>query len=154
MPAPNLSKLAPYAAAGVISVTLAVTGVFAIFDNALYDIFSKLSTTPDPYGKIVLVTVDAKTVERYGNESFWTRTRYRELLDELESAGAKAVYFDYFFSEKTKPENVDWDVLRESAGMSEESLDEAYLRYDKTTKSKDFTSEIDYDFARAIKTYG
>lgn len=107
----------------------------------------------EPYPKIVLVTVDDATIERYGNQAFWTRTRYRQLLDRLQSQSPKAVYFDYFFSEKTKPETVDWDLLAEMGNLEEGVLNDLFLKYDRALKSKDFTSEIDYDFARALKKY-
>lgn len=108
----------------------------------------------EPYPKIVLVTVDDATIERYGNQAFWTRTRYRQLLDRLQSQSPEAVYFDYFFSEKTKPETVDWDLLATIGGFDEGYLDDLFIGYDRALKSKDFTSEIDYDFARALKKYG
>jgi CHASE2 domain-containing sensor protein len=134
---------------------LSAFGSFSGANRATYDAFSKIAARDLSQDEnIVLVTVDAETVARYGEESFWTRTRYKALLDQIEEAGAKAVYFDYYFSEKTRPENVDWDLLQETAKLPQESLDESYVAYSKAIKSADFTSEIDFDFARTIKRHG
>ncbi len=154
-------RTVPVLVAAIAAGTFFLSPASDFFDLAFYDAVATASVKNDardenvpPYSKIVLVTVDDATVERYGNQAFWTRTRYRQLLDRLELESPKAVYFDYFFSEKTKPETVDWDLLAEVGNLGEDFLDDLFSAYDRALKSKNFISEIDYDFARAIKRYG
>lgn len=148
-------KRAAIAASFACFVATAVLGAFDSADRASYDAFAKMAlpVTPEPSG-IVLVAVDRRTVERYGEQSFWTRTRYQQVLENIEAAGAKAAYFDYYFSDPAKPENVDWDLLAKTEGWSEDRMNEAYRSYSMELKKSDFVSEVDYAFAREMKRYG
>jgi adenylate cyclase len=151
---PSEKTLSLLVSAGILSLA-AVSGIFSGIDRAVYDAFARTSVRAGIHSSdIVLIPVDQETIKRYGSESFWTRTRYKALLDRLETAGVKAVYFDYYFAEKTRPENVDWDLVQVSGNLSDQTLDDTFVNYSKTVKSPEFISEIDYDFARALKKYG
>lgn len=100
---------------------------------------------------IVLITVDEKTVDRYSDPSFWTRSRYESLLNDLKALKPKAIVFDYYFSNKALPENVDWDLLWELSGMDSKKVDNLFYSYNERIADESFISSIDRDFVMSVR---
>jgi len=106
-----------------------------------------------PRKDIILVWVDKETLKMYGQYSSWTRSRYQWLLEELIKQKPKVIVFDYFFWEKVKPENVDWDLIERLTGLSTEQVDDLFDRYSRKIRQTRYISTIDRDFATLMKEF-
>ena len=80
-------------------------GLLYDFEDSLVDLRFDWRGTRTPDDQIVLVTIDAKSVEAKGRWP-WTRREMAALVETLGNAGAKVVAFDILFSE---PELADDD---------------------------------------------
>jgi adenylate cyclase len=70
------------------------------FEDKTYDLrFSALRGAIPPSPGIAIVAIDDKSIAELGRFP-WSRTQYVPLLKQLSAAGAKAVLFDAFFSER------------------------------------------------------
>ena len=67
------------------------------------DSFFRFSPTPRPRSRIVLVTIDDQSLQRYGRWP-WSRTVLAKLIDNLNRAGASVVGLDILLSEPQDPE--------------------------------------------------
>lgn len=147
----------------VVSTILSVGGVFLfhvspVFDRlkgGVYDIFERQSLRYEQVrDDIIIVGVDKKTIEYFGQQGSWNRSYYEGLLKEVESHNPKAVAFDYFFTSKERPEKVDWDVIERLSGLSTAQVDMLFDAYHKTISGTGFISTIDTDFSAVMKQYG
>ncbi|MGK6318194.1 EAL domain-containing protein [Sphingomonas sp. DT-204] len=62
-----------------------------------YRMARNAARTHPPSGDIVVVTIDDRSLEQVGRWP-WPRTRHAELVDRLNAAGAKRIFFDVFFN--------------------------------------------------------
>ncbi|MBP8016722.1 adenylate/guanylate cyclase domain-containing protein [Candidatus Gracilibacteria bacterium] len=143
----------------IISLLLAIIllyfNTFFNLSNRVYDYFMQSSLQyKKANNDIVLIVVDKSTIEKFGQASFWTRSRYSSLLKKIEKQKPKLVYFDYYFSEKTLPENVDWDLLEEITKLPTKTIDFVFTEYENKLKNKRYLSSIDTDFASIIEKSG
>lgn len=60
---------------------------------------ASLSQETEPEEKIVVVSIDDKSLKQFGHFSLWPRSRYAQLIDTLAEAKARVVVFDILFSE-------------------------------------------------------
>lgn len=120
----------------------------------MYDLFERTSLRYEQVrDDIVIVGVDKKTIEYFGQQGSWNRSYYEGLLREIESHKPKAVAFDYFFTSKERPEKVDWDVIEKLSGLSTPAVDALFDSYHKTISATGFVSTIDTSFSEVMKQY-
>jgi adenylate cyclase len=102
------SRSAPYLFAfisvfTVIALYYSQNSFLEAFEAKTYDLrFSDLRGAIPPSPDIAIVAIDDKSIAELGRFP-WSRTQYVPLLERLSSAGAKAVLFDAFFSERETP---------------------------------------------------
>lgn len=138
----------------LLLLVIVFTWVFSFFSYRIYDYFlnSQLKNKSSN-SQIVLITVDKKTTQMYWDQSFWTRTRYSKLLNNIQKYKPKVVYFDYYFSDKTNSESVDWDLLESTTNLPKETVDLIAYSYYNWLKEANYQSFIDSDFANTLKLY-
>lgn len=108
------------------------------------------ATAPVSDSDIVLITTDERTVERFSDPAFWSRARYESLLRDIAKQHPKAIVFDAYFSARTIPENVDWELLESASGSSKALVDTLFEHYETAIRKNDYRSSMDRDFADAI----
>ncbi len=132
-----------------------IISYFNLFENLgnfFYDSFLTQNLKSQKVNKeIVIVWVDKKTIEYFWEKSNWTRSRYQWLLSELLTQNPKIILFDYFFSNKSIPENFDWDLYQEITNSSTGTIDKIYEDYQNKIYDKNYISKIDIDFWELIK---
>ncbi|MCE1225096.1 MAG: CHASE2 and HATPase_c domain-containing protein [Geobacteraceae bacterium] len=99
----NLRVLLLLAATLVILLSVDYLGAFAGIDTYFYDTFLRLRGNRPTSDRIVIVTVDAKTLDRFGQ---WPikRRYYAEMLDRLDQA--TVVGFDLLLREPTSDDGL------------------------------------------------
>ncbi len=128
--------------------------VFDTISKTLYDGLMRQSLIyKEPRKDIIIIWVDKETIKSYGQYGSWSRSRYEWLLQEISKQAPKVVVFDYFFSEKTRPENVDWDLIERYSGLTKEATDALYDRYNGKINSARYISTIDRDFATLMREW-
>jgi diguanylate cyclase (GGDEF)-like protein/PAS domain S-box-containing protein len=102
-----------------VLVALAIvlsSGLHVAFRNALTDL--RFAWEPrQASGEIVVVAIDAPSIERIGVWP-WPRRLHADLLRRLESAGVRDVVFDVDFSTPSDPVSDEWfaEALRNAGG--------------------------------------
>ncbi len=124
-----------YAAAGavaaVIALVLYATGTGDSIDLETQDARFEIRGAEDPAQDIVLVDVDAKTLEKIGLFPF-PRSNHAKVIDRLTEAGAAVIAYDVQFTEQTNPKD-------------DTALVAAVRRATKTTPVVLATTEVDVD---------
>jgi len=77
-------------------------GVFTSFGNALTEMRFKIASRT-PTGEVVLVEIDAKSLDAIGLQS-WPRSAQARLIDQLSELGAAEIAIDADFSGRSTPE--------------------------------------------------
>lgn len=126
---------------------------FFSLDYSRFDFLMGSKITNQLDNNIVLIVTDETTIKTYSEPAFWTRSRYESLLNEIEKHKPKSVVFDYYFNSKSKPENVDWDLIQKSSWISTENIDRIFENYDNSINDMDFYSSIDRDFVISVRKW-
>ncbi|MGI9308093.1 MAG: hypothetical protein ACR2P6_02455, partial [Gammaproteobacteria bacterium] len=87
LPNTGVHRLWPTALLLLVTVILSLTGRLDPFEDRFYDLF-QLYEHKTPSDKIVLVSVNAPQDE---NNELWADTRFFELTDQLNAAGAQLI---------------------------------------------------------------
>jgi adenylate cyclase len=86
-------------AAGLLVSILMLAGVFGPSNKQLRDVL----LTPYPVSDIVtIVAVDDASLAEFGRWDNWSRGLHAQLIDQLQTAGAKAIVFDFLFEAETE----------------------------------------------------
>jgi adenylate cyclase len=113
MTRPRTGRLIALSAAlpGVLAALLCVLqpAWLTRVDFALYDRAVRAAGTHPPSGRVVIVDVDERSLERIGQWP-WPRTRVAALLDRLRGLGAAAVAIDIVFAEPDRGGAADGDA--------------------------------------------
>lgn len=105
-----MSQLGKFIAAATVAVIVAVTASFYAqpallerFEEKFYDLrASMLHPAAVPSGTFAIVAIDEKSVAELGRFP-WSRSRFAELIDRADAAGAAAVLIDVTFPEAQSP---------------------------------------------------
>ncbi|MCK9272679.1 adenylate/guanylate cyclase domain-containing protein [Candidatus Gracilibacteria bacterium] len=129
--------------------------LFENLGNYFYDSYLTQNLSSQKVNKdIVIIGVDNETIKYFGERGNWTRSRYEGLLSEIITQNPKVIVFDYFFSNKSIPENFDWDLYGKLSNSSVKSVDNLYEKYQDAIYNKNYLSKIDTDFGDLIKKAG
>src|SRR4051794_25995391 len=115
----HLSTFLTGAALTVTVVAAYLSGVLEGIEGGLYDVRAQKFQyfTPKPTDKIVHVDIDDAALDAIGMWP-WPRSLMAELIDEMSTAGAKAIALDILFSE---PQKKEWEPQAISSGAKSQS---------------------------------
>ena len=82
--------------------------VFNLFDEQLKD---KLFVQEDISGQIVLIGIDDKSIQSFG-EWPWSRSLHAQMIDKLSESGVRAIGYDMTFSERSGGDSELFEVLQ------------------------------------------
>ncbi|WP_028547848.1 CHASE2 domain-containing protein [Paenibacillus sp. UNC451MF] len=113
-----------------------IIGLWKVLANQAFDFNLKQSMSGQPHEDIVVVGIDTESIKSVGPYP-WDRKVYAELVDRLETAGAKVIGFDVeFYTESNKPE-------------SDKRFAEALSKYKNIVLPSH--AEVESDFDRTMK---
>lgn len=120
----------------------------------LFDFATKLTLdSAKQSSKIVLVTVTEDTVKRYWENAFWTRDRYRSLIEKLEKEKPEKIIFDYYLNSYSKPDNIDWELLKDVSWLDNAQMNYLFSGYSKELKNTNYISSQDIEFSNTLSKY-
>lgn len=111
--------------------------LFSGIDNRIRDYFFRVRGTLENSGKIVIVDIDQKSLEKLGQWP-WPRTFLASGIQKIKSEGAKVIGLDIIFPEEDRNSFAAWEKKRELLG------------FEKQETLKKLTSE---EVKRLIRTY-
>ncbi|WP_426452368.1 CHASE2 domain-containing protein [Paenibacillus sp. S-38] len=77
----------------LLCFALLLTDSLKVVSNQLYDFNMKATMSGEPHEDILVVAIDTKSIKEIGPYP-WDRTVYADLIERLESGGAKVIAFD------------------------------------------------------------
>lgn len=85
----------------LIVVQLSAPGFMVKIRNTSYDWFQRLQPRVYQQGPVKILAIDDQSLEKIGQFP-WPRTKTAELIDKLQTLGAKVIAFDMLFSEQDR----------------------------------------------------
>ena len=83
---------------------LSLTAVMRDLDGRSFDYLSTIDPVLPEQPGVTLIAIDEPSMAAIGQQWPWPRSQHAELIEQLRSAGAKAIAFDIVFAEPTDPE--------------------------------------------------
>lgn len=111
---PRRAKLRLFLWAMICALAVGLAGLGEPVEDMLRDLRNKVRSHPAS-GEIVVVGIDDKSLQQIKNWP-WPRRTHGTIIDRLDRAGAKAIYFDIDFSSVSNPQ--DDEAMRQALARS------------------------------------